>query len=184
MTATTLAPFTAAGWLQMSHEEQRDLVRPFYGEYKARRAELDRAGRYAYNADFKGHLPSLNPATTGTTDKDEDTAIYLLQTLHTWTLEQEKLAAFIARGARPLAAEDVDPAAPAPRGTVAVIGRYSGGATGYHVYEDVRIVRTGFRGHRLAGIPKGRRTNGYDLSDGTALYFLPADGRPNTTKEN
>lgn len=164
--------FSAEGWLQMSTNDRDALVRPFYDDYLRVRAELAAAGRaderIAYNDDFRGRIPGIDPATTGTTPKDEETAIYLLQNLHTRERERAMLNEFIARGAVPLDREDV-PEIGHLRGDVAIAGWYSGG-TGFRILSDVRVLR---HGRSLAALPKGKRTNGYRL-DAPIMYFLPA----------
>jgi hypothetical protein len=170
-TTTAPAPFIAAGWLKMTEDERSDLVRPFYAEYVAVRERLDDAGKYPYNDSFKGQIPSIDPATTGTTPDDEDTAIYLLQNFHCLTLEAAKEAAAIADGYRRLSLSDV-PEDGMLRGDVIRRAWYAGGS-GWAEYKDVRVLRYGSRKQSLAALPKGRRTNGYDLNGGYVL-FRPA----------
>lgn len=176
MHTTTFAPFDPTGWTKMSIDERGALVAPFYADYLAARQALG-AGkttedRTVYNDELTGRIPGLAAATSGTTPENEQTGIYLLQTWHRITLERAELAAFVEAGAFRITFEDV-PVSGFLRGTAAVVGEYSGG-TGYRVYEDVRIKRTGFKGRSLVGLPKGRRTSGFDLSRGRELYFLPA----------
>ena len=122
-------------------------VRPFFAEYSAVRAEIDGDGDYSYNDSFKGCIPTL----AATDDKNEDTAIYLLQTMH-------QLDALAVRKADFLASGGVDASSiergKTVRGTVAVYGFYMGG-TGWREYEDARLTRN--EHDRLVIIPKGKR---------------------------
>lgn len=177
MNTTTFAPFDPSGWTKMTIDERGALVAPFYADYLAARRTLG-AGKHTedrtvYNDEFVGRIPGLASITSGTTPENEQTGIYLLQVWHRVTVERAELAAFVESGAFAITFEDV-PATGYLRGSAAVVGEYSGG-TGYRVYKDVRIKRTGFKGRSLVGLPKGRRSNGFDLSRGRELYFLPAD---------
>ena len=122
-------------------------VRPFFAEYSAVRAELDAAGEYPYNDSFRGRIPSLAAAD----GKNEDTAIYLLQTMHGLDAVAVRKADFLAGGG--VDAYSIEPGKPV-RGTVVVYGFYVGG-TGWKEYEDARLVRD--VRNRLLIIPKGKR---------------------------
>ena len=162
--------FTAAGWLKMTEAEKDALVEPLYADYLARLDVLTKNGMYPYNDLFRGYLADANPMTTLTTPKDQDTAIYLCQTRCHREEDAAKLAAFVACGAVKITPEDFKPGE-VRRGTVAVVGRYMN-ETGYEEYRDVRVQLQGGRPARLIGLPKGKRTSGYNLSCGTATYFL------------
>lgn len=170
---TTQTPFSATGWLKMTLDERIALVEPFYSEFATLRAQMEAAGKYPYNDDFRGKIAGIDPEHSGTSHDDEGTAIYLLQESHTVKRERVKLAAFIESGGYQITRESlieqgVSQAKPL-RGTAVVVGQYSGG-TGYVVYEDVRVFPYG---HRVVGIPKGKRTYGHSLSDGREIYFRP-----------
>lgn len=111
-------------------------VRPYFAEYCAVLAELENAGQYPYNNSFKGRVPSL----AGASDKDEDTAIYMLQSMHSRDDMDRKVAQFAADGGYDV--EELDGSE--RRGTIAKYGFYVGG-TGWEVLEDVRVKRQGNR---------------------------------------
>lgn len=138
-------------------------VRPFFAEYSAVRAELDAAGEYPYNDSFRGRIPSL-AATDG---KNEDTAIYLLQTMHGLDAVAVRKADFLAGGG--VDAYSIEQGKPV-RGTVVNYSLYMGG-TGWKEYEDARLVRD--VRNRLLLIPKGKR-NGLRI-DGPAMIRI---GKP------
>lgn len=162
--------FSAAGWLKMTAYERDALVRPFYADYLTRRAALESAGQYPYNDSFTGHIP-------GIAGDDESTGIYLLQMLHDREEMRARLAAFLARGARQITADDLPQTGAPLRGTVAVVGEYSGD-TGYREHAGVRVVRVRPGLPYLAALPKGKRTNGISLSveSGARVYFLAEEG--------
>ena len=80
-------------------------VRPYMDEFNRVYDEIEAAGKYPYNDSFKGRIPSL----AGTDDKNEDTAIYMLQNLRTLDAEAAKRAAFVESGGRKITAEDIAP---------------------------------------------------------------------------
>ncbi|MGO1852785.1 MAG: hypothetical protein ACTH0V_05180 [Microbacteriaceae bacterium] len=146
-------------------------VRPYQADYEARRAELDAKGGYPYNADFKGHLPSLGDVD----DEAEDTAIYLLQNLHRQDEEQRAESEFLADGGKSITLRDEfdDHAKDGVlRGTVVLRGQYSGGL-GWSRMDDVRVTRDGRGGFIV--LPKGRRTNGYRPT--SRILFKPSGKR-------
>lgn len=164
---TTPKPFVATGWLRMTDAEQGDAVRPFYSDYLAVLAEIEAAGAYPYNASFKGRIAGIDPATTGTTLDDEDTAIYLLQQLHSRERDEARRDAFLASGGVPVASVSLDEGK-SLRGTVARFGWYSGG-TGWQELADVRLVQHPRRPGQFAFIPKGKHLP--RTFDGGAMYF-------------
>lgn len=153
MTLTTITPFT---W-DKSYDNNEQ-VRPYYAAYLARRAELEAAGRYPYNDDFKGHIPGIE-------GDREDTAIYMLQTMHSLDEMRAQVSAFRDAGG---VVPDV-PETGSLRGDVAVWGWYSGG-TGFKILRDVRLVRHP-HGRGLAYIPKGKR-NPCILESQANLLFI------------
>jgi hypothetical protein len=128
-------------------------IMPLYPAYTERRQELDAKGHYPYNASFRGYLGIHS-------GKDEDTAIYLCQTLTHIHEDALKVNAFIDAGGRFLA----DDERPAGRFDVAMFGWYMSG-DGFRVYEDVRLVwRQGTTtGRPYMVLPKGKRTHGYSI---------------------
>ena len=124
--------------------DNNEQVRPFYAAYSTVRAELEAAGQYPYNDSFKGRIPGIEGPS-------EDTAIYLLQTMHDLDDMREKVAAFGGVDAATL------PVGETWRGDVAKYGWYMGG-TGWQVYKDHRIERNS-RGDVLLTAP--RKRNGF-----------------------
>lgn len=133
-------------------------VRPYFADYCAVRAELIPSGRgsewICYNIDFKGRIASL----VGTDDKNEDTAIYLLQNMYTLDAEKEREAAFIADGGREVTHAEVTEGT-VIRGTIVHRGFYMGG-TGWQQWDSARLIST-HGGRSLVVLPKGKRTNGH-----------------------
>lgn len=125
-----------------NHEQ----VRPFMADFLAVFAELEAAGKYPYNDSFKGRIP-------GVEGPDEDTAIYMLQTLRDLDALAVKVAAFLADGG-----EHVETLTETRRGTVVCYGFYMGG-TGWTEYHDARLLAR--NGKPYAILPKGKRTNGH-----------------------
>ena len=141
-------------------------VRPFFAEYSAVRAEIDGAGDYSYNDSFKGRIPAL--ATTD--DKNEDTAIYLLQTMHQLDPHRARVAEFLADGA--VDAESLKPGQTV-RGTVIAHSFYTNG-TGWTEYRDARLGRDA-KG-RLTVIPKGKR-NPRSIGGAALVHVAGKNGR-------
>ena len=141
-------------------------VRPYLAEFQRVYADLEEArGRHPYDSELLGKVAALS----GSTEKNETTALYLLKTLHDLdelTLTQN---AFIEAGGRKVTAEDLEPGQ-VLRGTIAKSGFYMGG-TGWKVNEDIRLrVREYPNGRRgLEYVEKGKR-NGHPLGDGD-IYF-------------
>lgn len=144
-----------------NHEQ----VRPYMDDFNRVYDEIVASGRYTYNDSFKGRIPSL----AGTDSKNEDTAIYMCQTLRTLDDEAVKRQEFLASGGRKVTADDLTPGE-VLRGTVVKSGFYMGG-TGWQVHDDVRVrVRSYPNGRReLEYVEKGKR-NGHGLGDGD-IYF-------------
>lgn len=135
MTAT-IAPKTFVWDNDYKNHEQ---VRPYFKDYLKVRTEIEDNGQYTYNDLFKGRIPGLAESD------NEDTGIYLLQTLHALDQESAREAEFLASGARWVEEFDwsTEPALnKGLRGTLVMRGRFMGG-TGYEVFEDARVtVRT------------------------------------------
>lgn len=123
-------------------------VRPYMADFLEVYAEFEAAGKFPYNDSFKGRIP-------GVEGPDEDTAIYLLQTLRDLDLLEAKVAAFLAEGG-----EHVETLTETRRGTVVCYGFYMGG-TGWREYPEARLVAR--NGKPYAILPKGKRTNGYQV---------------------
>lgn len=106
-------------------------VFPLLPAYLARLAELEAAGRYPYNDDFKGHLP-------GVAGKDEDTAIYRLQSLRGVHADAIKVNEAWDEGFRPLDPGTLS-ATPTKVRALVEFGWYMGGS-GFRRSEEVRLV--------------------------------------------
>ncbi|MGW8431451.1 hypothetical protein ACWGJ9_10205 [Curtobacterium citreum] len=140
-------------------------VRPYFTDYENLRVELEDAGKYPYDASFKGKLPSL----AGTTDKDETTAIYMLQQMYSRDQMDREVRSFTAFGGR-----DVEKIVGEQRGDLATYGFYVGG-TGWSVIKDARVKRE--NGRTLVKEP--RQKNWRELGSGKAL-FKPVGKQPLT----
>ncbi len=156
LTASSTEPFVFDG--DFKNNEQ---VRPFFAEYSVVRAELVAAGEYPYDDSFKGRIPSL----AGATDRDEDTAIYLLQTMHALDALAVRKADFLAGGGVSVETVNIGETV---RGTVACYGFYVGG-TGWREYEDARLTRD--KHGRIIVRPRGKR-NGFLLSEGRVMVNI------------
>ncbi|MHB1783516.1 MAG: hypothetical protein ACYCTE_12690 [Acidimicrobiales bacterium] len=128
-------------------EQVRHLMPAYLRRYESLRAD----GEYPYNDSFKGHLGL-------TADSDEDTAIYLCQTLRRLDEDRALIVAALAEGFQPI---EYDAVAGPIRGSVIEHSFYVGG-TGFRRWDDVRRVRSGRNG--LAVLAKGARTRGHILS--------------------
>jgi hypothetical protein len=124
-------------------------VRPYLRAFLAAHAEIVGAGQYPYNASFKGKVGAEGP--------DEDTAIYLLQTLKELDELRAKVAGALADGFEQV--DHLDEGVTKYR-VVVHYGWYMGG-TGWQAWDDARLVIQ----HRSRFVmPKGKRTNGHLLS--------------------
>lgn len=130
-TATLPAPFVFDGDYK-NHEQVRHLMPDFLAWF----AELTSAGRYPYNDEFK-QLPCL--ATTDS--KNQETAIYLMQSLRRIDEENAWEAEFLADGGRIVDPAEFD-ANPdlMLRGTFVHRGFYTSGS-GWREYEAARLLR-------------------------------------------
>lgn len=113
--------------------DDHDQVRPYYDAYLVRRAQIESAGQYPYNDSFRGQIDGLKAAT----ERDEDSAIYMLQKLHQINEDDARLAEFLAAGG--VSADQIKPGE-VWRGDVAEKGFYSGG-TGWNVTCNARLSR-------------------------------------------
>jgi hypothetical protein len=129
MTATMNAP-TITPFVFDRDYENTEQVRPYLNDFMV----LKNAGTF-YNSDFKGKIPGL--ATTDS--KNEDTAIYLLQTLAELERLRERTATFIATGGYRLT--NCTPK-PTERGTLVYTGFYCGG-TGWSESQNVVVTIEG-----------------------------------------
>lgn len=144
-----------------NHEQ----VRPYMDEYLRVYDEIRASGKYTFNDSFKGRIASL----AGTDDKNENTAIYMLQNLRQLDEEAVTRQAFLDSGGRKVTVEDLTDGQ-VVRGTVVKSGFFMGG-TGWVEHQNIRLrVRTYTNGRReLEYIEKGKR-NGHPLGDGD-IYF-------------
>lgn len=140
-----------SGW--RFNKDYRDYlqVEAFLPSFMGRLAELDAAGKYRYNASFKGHIP-------GAEGPDEDAAIYMLQQLEGWNAENAKEAALVADGY-----EYVTELAVTQKFAHIVLVRTRDMGEGWAEYRDARLVPRD--GKPWAILPKGKRVNGYSVSD-------------------
>ena len=155
-TLTAPAPFVFD-----KNYKNNEQVRPYFEDYSRVRAELDAANQYPYNDLFKGRIPGID-------GPNEDTAIYLLQTMHDLDALAVRIEDFLAQdGARWITAEDLA-TTQILRGTVVDTGFYVGG-TGWKAYESARLV---ISGGSASVLPKGKRSRGYLLCG--RVLLLPA----------
>ena len=132
------------------NKDYKDLsqVAEFYPAYLAVYEEIQAAGRYPYNDDFKGRIPGIEGPR-------EDTAIYLLQKARHQLEHDAKVAAYRADGWH-----DFDPAeietGPARYAGVMEHGFENG--TGIRKWDSARVTR--FHSS-LAVLPARCRTRGH-----------------------
>ena len=137
-------------------------VRPYLADFLAVKRELTAAGKYPYNDSFKGKIPGL----AGSTDKNEDTGIYLLQTLADLDDIRARAQAAIEAGAYRLA-ERLP--APAERGTLIRSGWYMGG-TGWKEIASAQVKLDEQTGRVLFRLP--RQKNWRTFHDGPSAYLF------------
>jgi hypothetical protein len=132
-------------------------VRPYLADFMV----LKQAGTF-YNAHFKGKIPGL----AGTDSKNEDTAIYLLQTLADLEALTERTEAFLANGGYRLSDQ-----APATRGTLVHTGFYMGG-TGWSETKSATVkIEDGMVQFRLP-----RQRNWRTHFQGPSAYLFRPEG--------
>jgi hypothetical protein len=128
-------------------------------------AELEAAGKYRYNDAFRGRIPGIE-------GRDEDTAIYMLQTLEREGAQDAKVAALIRSGY-----EHVEHLTGVQRFAHVVLypTRRMGGE--WVEFRDCRLVpeakpnQIAATGPVASVLPKGRRTHGHRV-DGRAVLAL------------
>jgi hypothetical protein len=128
-------------------------VEPFYAEFKKIKDNLD---GYAYNDCFKGKIAEI-------AGDNEDTAIYLLQSLDTEKTRQAKIAELEQNGYTRIKPEA---GGMTKFESVVKIGNnYSRG--GVDEYPKARIW---FAEGSMYIVPKGNRTRGYNVYPGSVVY--------------
>ncbi len=144
-------PTTDRGpWTFNHNYNDTEQVRTFLADFLTAHHDITRQGDYPYNTSFKGRIPGLANATS----KNEDTAIYLLQTLKRLDEIRARVDAALAEGLQPL------DSVTEPRRYARVVeyGFYMGG-TGWREWTAARVVPYGRRGRMI--LAKGKRTNGH-----------------------
>lgn len=151
-----------------------DQVAHLWDAYQARYQELTAAGRYPYDADFKGAIDGLDAD-----DKNEDTAIYLLQSTrraHEFDARVQDLhfRGFTAPELSPTTKPDT--VVETRYTQVALIRRiYQHGRDGEIQVLDAARVRTR-NGRVIEVMPKGARTRGHTIGtrdDTTTVLVKP-----------
>lgn len=104
-------------------------MRPYLADFLAIKKELTDAGKYPYNDSFKGRIPGLAGSL------NEDTGIYLLQTLADLERLRARTADVLARGGYRLT--DRLPSE-TERGTLIHTGGYMGG-TGWKEIPQAKV---------------------------------------------
>lgn len=133
-------------------------VAQYLDAFTARYDEIVASGSYTYNDCFKGKVVGL----TAVDDKNEDTAIYLLQGLHRKRAQDARVAELLGAGY-----EFVTKVEAGKRYRHLLLvpeGRMSGALT---EYEDARLVRNPYNGDDTTPygvLPKGKRTHGALIS--------------------
>lgn len=127
-------------------------VQDFYAGYLAARLQLTSAGQYPYNDSFRGRIP-------GIVGPDEDTAIYLLQTLRKVREMERQVTARREAGWRDFTPAELD-SGPVRYAGIAEYGWYMGG-DGFREWGNARLARYG---RSVMVLPGRRRTNGHLIS--------------------
>lgn len=149
-----------AAWAFNKDFHDYEQIAPFWDAYMARFHELESAGRYPYNDDFRGCLGG-----TWATERDEDTAVYLCQKRRHILDDEAKVAAAIAEGGF-VPIERVD----APLKCASVIYyKFENEETGFKRWDNVRLV-PGLTG--MAVMMPRARTRGINLFGGRVLVNL------------
>lgn len=137
-----------------------DQVAEFLPAFRARLAELEAAGKYRYNDEFKGHVPGIEGPC-------EDTAIYLLQGLDRALQVRERVERAIADGYQPIKA--MVPAPTRYSGVIVYDDEERTRGPSWQQWDDARLVpetnpNLGLATWPLSPIrgvlPKGKRTLG------------------------
>lgn len=124
---------------------------PFLPAFLVVLAEIEAAGKYRYNASFKGRVPGIE-------GDDEDTAIYLLQGLERDRREAARVQELLAAGY-----EHVTHVGTPQKYSHVVLYTTKKMAGEWAEYHDVRVTGT-TKGLPYGLIPKGRRTHGYAVA--------------------
>lgn len=136
-------------------------VRPYFPAYTAIRTELDAAGKFHYNDRFMGRIPGLAGSP------DEETGVYLLQTMHDLEQVETDVEAFTKEGGQPL---DQPKLRDLPqRGTLACWGWFSDG-TGWSKLEDHRVSMSD-HGQVLVKAPRERKWRILGASPRNCLFI-------------
>lgn len=152
------APATAAPFVFDKDYDNLAQVAHLWDAYAARRAELESAGEYPYDDSFKGHIEGLVAD-----DRNETSAIFLLQVTRRVREYEEKVQALHAQGyIEPVVPLDGDHLT--KYASVALVGRqYSGGKYGtVTMFAAARVYTRS--GQVCAVLPKGARTRGHSAS--------------------
>lgn len=128
-------------------------VRQFMPAFLRRHAEIVASGKYTYNDSFKGHM--------GIDDGDEDTAIYLCQTLKQLDEIDANVKDCLAQGYRTVSACDFTETIKCK--SIIRYGWYMGG-TGWQEWQNARLVPVP-NSRMLLILPRGKRTNGIPVDD-------------------
>lgn len=152
-----------APWTFNKDYNDTEQVRPFFADFLSVYHDIKDRWAYPYNSSFKGRIPGLATATS----RDEDTAIYLLQTLKELDALKARVQSALTEGFQPL------DSLREPRRYARVVeyGFYMGG-TGWREWADARVVPYG--PNRRMILPKGKRTNGH-LPNGHLLVAEQPD---------
>lgn len=141
--------------------ENLDQVEPFAEAFDARTAELEAAGRFAYNGEYTGRL---GPSLAG---EGEDTAIYLLQKRKSVRAYQAEMTSRRQDGYVDVPADLLDGTHRYANITV-FGGQYDGGTHG--TVTDLEGGRVVVRGGKFVGIlPKGKRTHGFAVGSNAVV---------------
>lgn len=137
--------------------KNKEQVAPFLDAFSAVYAEIAAGGDYTYNASFKGRIAGLDPAT----DKDEDTAIYMLQCMHAIREENRNLERLLADGYKNVVS------LPIQKRFASIVVYHAGhftGGTGYTQYfTNARIIPDAEGKPRML-MEKGKRRYGHPLA--------------------
>lgn len=152
---------TAAGYRFNKDYNDLEQVAEYLPAFLARLAALESAGQYRYNDSFKGHVPGIE-------GPDEDTAIYLLQSLERQQEQDAKVAALLADGY-----EYVTSVTEPVRCAHVVLYAERCNSSLWAEYHDARLVPSPYGRNNYADVPddypygvlpKGKRTNGHMIS--------------------
>lgn len=137
----------------------KEQVRQWLPTFQRIRATIEAEGRYPYNDSFKGRIDGIEGA-------DEDTAIYLLQSLHAIEQEHATIALLRSEGFEPL--DTLSKTTRYPTVVLWYQGCYVGGTGRIVTVEDARVL-PGEQGRPLGVLPKHKRSNGYPVGTATVL---------------